>query len=172
MKKILLLCTVLIFTAHSCYGQVGINTDTPDPTSVLDVNGNLVQRGHISVNGGPGVTGQLLVSDGTNNPPVWGPQLKTPLTGIGVKVTNFVTLAPGKTKITVTDPDIVGFSATSYMWNTLVVTIGTSSGDVQLDFAEVNTVPIFSSATGQWIFIVNNPTALTFNGRLVLGALY
>lgn len=55
--------------------QVGINTETPNST--LDVNGDVILRNALSVGGtdalkgDPGVTNQVLVSQGESNAPKW-----------------------------------------------------------------------------------------------------
>lgn len=68
---IFLLCTYCIHT----YGQVGIGTENPQST--LDVRGDITVRDKIYLGGSddglgdPGKKGQVLISQGPGNPPVW-----------------------------------------------------------------------------------------------------
>lgn len=75
IKKIIILNFVLAVLGNA-YGQkVGINTE--NPTSVLDVNGNirtnenLLVGGDEDTGGSPGTAGQLLISRGAGQPPQW-----------------------------------------------------------------------------------------------------
>lgn len=73
MKKflIMLVCTLVGFTQ----AQVGIGTN--DPQSTLDVNGSITIRDKIYTGGSdtslgnPGAPGQVLVSAGKGDPPMW-----------------------------------------------------------------------------------------------------
>lgn len=73
MKKNL--TTLFLVLSYLSIAQVGINTNSPNAT--LDVNGDLSVRGKIYTGGtegslgDPGVTGQVLVSQGPGLPPKW-----------------------------------------------------------------------------------------------------
>lgn len=65
----------LCFHWMNTYAQIGINTETPQST--LDVRGDITVRDKIYLNetgntlGDPGKKGQVLISQGENNPPIW-----------------------------------------------------------------------------------------------------
>lgn len=73
MKFLFLL--VLLSVSNYMAAQIGINTN--EPRSLLDVNGDVTIRDKIyaggsdSALGNPGMPGQVLVSGGANNPPMW-----------------------------------------------------------------------------------------------------
>jgi hypothetical protein len=50
-------------------GNVGIGTTAPG--AKLDVSGDIKFSGALMPNGDPGINGQVLMSQGANNPPVW-----------------------------------------------------------------------------------------------------
>ncbi len=73
MKKII---SILVFSiSYLTMSQVGINTNAPN--AILDVNGDVSIRDKVYVGGAegtpgnPGVSGQVLVSQGPGLPPVW-----------------------------------------------------------------------------------------------------
>ena len=70
MKKV---CAAILFMNITLFGfsqnRVGINTNSP--LELLDVNGHTNLRGALKINGNAGTTGQVLVSQGNNTPPVW-----------------------------------------------------------------------------------------------------
>lgn len=76
MKNILyIISAVFFFSTTALNAQVGINTDAPK--AMLDVRGNLTIQDKIYAGGSdtelgdPGKKGQVLVSQGENNPPAW-----------------------------------------------------------------------------------------------------
>ena len=72
MKKIILiafLCNAWMLSAQN----VGIGTNTP--SEKLDVVGNVEFSGSLEPGTVPGVSGQVLLSDGANNAPYWGVNL-------------------------------------------------------------------------------------------------
>jgi len=71
MKKIILLSS--IFFASIIHAQVGIGTT--NPRADLELVGNFWQTGAYMPNGDAGNSGEILLSVGVNNPPVWGLQV-------------------------------------------------------------------------------------------------
>ena len=69
MKKIFIL---IVFIVSISSGQnVGIGE--PSPTEKLHINGNLRLQGAFMPNNLPGNTGDVLISQGANTPPIWQP---------------------------------------------------------------------------------------------------
>ncbi len=56
-------------------GNVGIGVT--NPTEKLDISGNLKISGAFMPNGNAGTSGQVLISQGTNNPPIWSSSIST-----------------------------------------------------------------------------------------------
>lgn len=93
MKKNLLILTSL-FISSFAFGQVGINTNTPQRT--LHVNGHLQITNELNVGGNDstagnaGIAGQVLVSSGANEVPTWQtlsiPTLPTLATGTVISI--------------------------------------------------------------------------------------
>jgi len=73
MKKVFV--TSILFYSTYLFSQVGINTKQPNST--LDINGDVILRNALSVGGtdalkgNPGITNQVLVSQGETKSPTW-----------------------------------------------------------------------------------------------------
>ena len=160
MKKILFLtlCFPLMVSA-----QVGIGTATPQAD--LDVIGTLRITSDFRPNSDPGNVTQILVSDGTGNPPVWAATLSPAISHIGIAITNQVTIAAnGTTTVTITDPSISGISSSNLIWYLPNPSTG---------FSQISDGPgLALNAAGQWYIEYYNPTGTSFTVYLVLGGIY
>jgi hypothetical protein len=70
MKKLLLIATFVVLYA-AAYGQRGVGIGVNPPTEKLHVVGNFRLQGAFMPNNLPGTAGQVLQSNGANNPPSW-----------------------------------------------------------------------------------------------------
>lgn len=128
--------------------QVGIGTTTP--TEMLDVDGNVKFSGALMPNDIPGVINQILLSGGAGNPPVWGPELLNPAatTASGKFFSGAITINPGYTIVTITDPNCVPTSTCYISWPG-PLPVGPDYGDL---------IITVEAQTGQWLFHIANYT--------------
>ena len=159
MKKITLLFCLTAF-AFNINAQVGIGTTNPQAD--LDVNGTLRLASHFEPAGNPGTVRQILVSDGSNNPPIWAATLSASINHFNLGLTNSVTIsASGTTIITITDPNIVGLSSANIVWFNRNLVSGAGS-----DFSRITTPGVELTPAGQWELRIYNPTTSVFTTQL------
>ena len=175
IKQFLIAITLLLF-ASRLYSQVGINTSTPDPSSVLELSSSnkgflmtrltTAQRDTMS-NPAPGLMfynttlGDVQINNGTISSPIW--------VGINKPVIPFATSSGLVTTTSATDVVVPGMSVTSPASRNYLVTFNCQSGTAQTfssaqGVLDVNSV--FDKIKG---ITATGPHALVFGNNEILG---
>lgn len=114
--KYSLIFFLLFLSIHTILAQVGIGTTSP--TEELDVIGNVKFTGAIMPNNDPGVAGQILTSNGANQPPTWSASMlnQTQTTSMGKFYSGAFNIPSGYSTLTLTDANCVITSTCTITW--------------------------------------------------------
>jgi len=147
-KKLAFRILSILLISFSVHAQVGIGTTTP--TETLDVEGNVKFSGALMPNNTPGTAGQVLISDGANNPNTWGADL----TNVS-SIERYVTSPPGidinagtNTSITLTVPGLSSFA-------TVIINIQGNWSSAIFDDITIHNIEV---RTGEIRFSITNNT--------------